>query len=318
MIASCPKCAARYRIERQRIEPAGARLRCSRCQVVFRVRPPARAADEAPPEVSEPAAAPPSARQREAPGPRVLVATPNADLGKETCAALDRWGFEPVLVHDGVEALLEIQRQLPRAIIVNADLPGMYGFQICEMVKRNESLRSTHAVLIGAIHNAERYHRAPDEIYGADSYLEEPDLPDGLAPVLEGFGLPLRQPPRTEPRIQPEAGAAAPTAAPPAPASAPQPQAAASPAPQAPADDGLNALREEADRLARIIVSDIVLYNAEQFGEAIQAGDVAAAMEGPLDEGRALFRGRVDERVRREKDHLLEELLRVARLRADG
>jgi len=315
MIASCPKCAARYRIERQRIEPAGARLRCSRCQVVFRVRPPARAADAEPPEAAGPVAAPPSARPREAPGPRVLVATPNVDLGKETCAALDRWGFEPVLVHDGVEALLEIQRQLPRAIVVNADLPGMYGFQICEMVKRNESLRSTHAVLIGAIHNPQRYHRAPDDLYGADSYLEEPDLPDGLAPVLEGFGLPLRQPPRTEPRAQPEAEAAAPVTAP---ASAPQPQAAAVPPPQAPADDGLSALRDEAERLARIIVSDIVLYNAERFAQALQSGDVAAAMEGPLDEGRALFRGRVDERVRRERDHLLEELLRVARLRADG
>ena len=268
MIASCPKCAARYRIERQRIEPAGARLRCSRCQVVFRVRPPARAADEPAPEVAAPAAAPPSARPREAPGPRVLVATPNVDLGKETCAALDRWGFEPVLVHDGVEALLEIQRQLPRAIVVNADLPGMYGFQICELVKRNESLRSTHAVLIGAIHDAERYHRAPDELYGADSYLEEPDLPDGLAPVLEGFGLPLRQPPRTEPRVQPEAPVAS---APPAPASAPEPQAVAPPPPQAPADDGLGELRDEAARLARIIVSDIVLYNAEQFEQAIQS-----------------------------------------------
>ncbi len=316
MIASCPKCAARYRIERQRIEPAGARLRCSRCQVVFRVRPPARAAQETPPEPA-PVAAAPSARPREAPGPRVLVATPNAELGKETCAALDRWGFEPVLVHDGVEALLEIQRQLPRAIVVNADLPGMYGFQICEMVKRNESLRSIHAVLIGAIHAPERYHRAPDELYGADSYLEEPDLPDALAPVLEEFGLPLRQPPRTETRPRPEAEitAPAPAEAPAVPAAPPQPEPAPQPAAAAPNDE-LSPLREEAERLARIIVSDIVLYNADQFSEALGSGDVAGAMEGPLDEGRALFRGRVDERIRREKDHLLEELLRVARLRA--
>lgn len=301
MIASCPKCAARYRIERERIEPAGARLRCSRCQVVFRVRPPGNA----------PPPAPASPQPKQATGPRVLLATPNEDVAKETRAALERWGFEAVVVHDGVEALLEIQRQLPRAVIVNADLPGMYGFEICEMVKRNESLRAIHAVLIGAIHAPERYRRPPDELYGADAYLEEPDLPDGLAPILEGFGLPLRHAPRTEPRRSP---------APPRPAEperkeeAPAPSASSAPAP----DDGLDALRAEAERLARIIVSDIVLYNADQFSEALASPDVAGAMEGPLEEGRALFRERVDERVRREKDHLLEELLRVARLRTSA
>ncbi len=306
MIAACPKCGSRYRIERERIEPAGARLRCSRCEVVFRVRPPS--------EGVAPAAVPsaPRAPEKRAPGPRMLVATPNADLGKETCAALERWGFETALVHDGVEAMLEVQRQLPRAIVVNANLPGMYGFQICEMVKRNESLRRIHVVLIGAIHAADRYRRPPDDLYGADAYLEEPDLPDGLAPILEGLDLPLRRPPRTEPRRRPArpAEAAAPTVA----EEAPAPEPAAPPAP--PVDDGLGELREEAERLARIIVSDIVLYNAEKFGAALEGGDVAAAMTAELDEGRSLFRERVDERVRREKDHLLEELLRVARLRA--
>ncbi len=37
-----------------------------------------------------------------------------------------------------------------------------------------------------------------------------------------------------------------------------------------------------------------------------------------LQEGRGLFRDRIDERVREEKDYLVEELLRVARLRASA
>ena len=40
MIAACPKCAARYRIERERLEAGAVRLRCARCEAVFRVRPP--------------------------------------------------------------------------------------------------------------------------------------------------------------------------------------------------------------------------------------------------------------------------------------
>ena len=45
MIAACPKCGARYRIERSRLRPEGARVRCSRCGVAFRVRPPPQRAE---------------------------------------------------------------------------------------------------------------------------------------------------------------------------------------------------------------------------------------------------------------------------------
>ena len=45
MIAACPKCSARYRIEKGKLGPEGARLKCSRCEAVFRVRPPATAAN---------------------------------------------------------------------------------------------------------------------------------------------------------------------------------------------------------------------------------------------------------------------------------
>ena len=40
MIAACPKCGVRYRIERERLRPEGTRLRCSRCESIFRVSPP--------------------------------------------------------------------------------------------------------------------------------------------------------------------------------------------------------------------------------------------------------------------------------------
>jgi len=44
MIAACPKCHTRYRVQSDQLGPDGARLRCSSCNAVFRVRPPAGAA----------------------------------------------------------------------------------------------------------------------------------------------------------------------------------------------------------------------------------------------------------------------------------
>ena len=209
MIVACPGCSARYQIEPDRLRPEGVRLRCSRCEAVFRVSPPPAPAETAssppasappipvpqpeasgepapslPPPMSRPTppeiASPPIDRER-----MVLIADPEVEQGKSTASALAQWGLQPTLVHDGVEAILAIQRLLPRAIVIDAALPKMFGFQICEIVKRNESLREIHVVLVGAIHNRTRYRRPPEEIYGADAYIERQDLPDSLRSILQ-------------------------------------------------------------------------------------------------------------------------------------
>ena len=257
----------------------------------------------------------------------VLVAMPDVDLAKQTASALVERGLHASLVHDGVEAMLEIQRQLPRVVILSASLPKMYGFQVCEVMKRNESLRSIAVVLAGSIYHTGRYRREPNELYGADAYLEDPDLPGGLISILEKIGVsmaPVASPPlEPVPPVPPEP-APVPVASP-APRQAPVPVV---PTPTVPAsviardpatmqgDDGLAEERAKAERLARIIVSDIILYNEEKFAEALRLDRVAEMMSPDLDEGRDLFRNRIDERVREERDHLVEELLRVARLRS--
>ena len=80
-------------------------------------------------------------------------------------------------------------------------------------------------------------------------------------------------------------------------------------------NDGLEEERAKAERLARIVVSDIVLYNEERFAAAARAGNVLEAMSADLSEGRSLFEERIDPRVRGERDYLRDELLRNAKLR---
>ena len=268
------------------------------------------------------------------------------------------------MAHDGVEAILTVQRALPRAVVLDAALPKMFGFQVCELVKRNESLRVTQVCLIGAIHRDDRYRRAPSEIYGADFYLESPALPGALLDWLGRIGFELRSkgasspapPPPTEapdsqatsaakdlasdaaalgggarseakpaePSDEPQARLAtgnhfgsaevrsAPVQQKAAPAAPPQPQAIGRSGGSA---DPLAAERAQAERLARIIVSDIVLYNEEKFGAAVRGGSVLETMRDELAEGGALFRERIDAQVRDERDFLADELMRVARTR---
>jgi CheY-like chemotaxis protein len=299
----------------------------------------------------------------------VLVADSDVEMGKALASTLVDWGVQALLVHDGVEAILTIQRTLPTVVILDAALPKMFGFQICELMKRNQSLREIRVVLVGAIHHRERYRRPPSELYGADAYVERPQLPEALRPILRGLGLPIgggiaegrarpdpgegvrarhsrpvtpqpAEAPSPDPAPQPPQPPPAPRApsapqsppaprAPSAPQSPPTPRAASAPQsppiPQAPSatesapgpmpGDPLGAEIAKAERLARIIVSDIVLYNQEKFDAAVHAGNVVEALDGEMEEARAHFCQRIDAGVRESRDFLAEELLRVARKR---
>jgi hypothetical protein len=129
--------------------------------------------------------------------------------------------------------------------------------------------------------------------------------------ALEAQPVQQRVAPPPQPVQQPVALEAQPVLQPVSPV---QPVSAPTPEP----DDELAEERAKAERLARIIVSDIVLYNADQFTAAIAADNVLEALETALQEGRDLFRQRIGERVRVGRDYLEEELLRVARSRGAG
>jgi len=314
LVAACPKCGARYRVDAERLSPEGGRLRCSRCKAVFRVRPPAVAV---PGVLALPVDAPPASRW----GGRVVVlADSDIAAGKATAEALADWDFEPVLVHDGVEAILTIQRLLPAVAVLHASLPKMFGFQVCELMKRNESLQRIHVVLVGAIHHQDRNRCGPDEMYGADAYVERPQLPEALRPILRGFGIEVGG------ALRPSVAAPPlPEAPPPQPAPAlvekrPLPAPPATDAPREPAEppEVDEAAVAEAERLARIIVSDIVLYNADKFEAGVGAGDVLDVLADELEVGRSLLAQRVDAGVRDLQDYLSEELFRVAKSRGMG
>jgi predicted Zn finger-like uncharacterized protein len=358
MIAGCPKCSARYRVDQEQVGENGAKLRCTKCSAVFLVRAP-QAAPATPPMSPTPASVAPVAQSPappETPEPSphvspdrlVLVADPIEERGKRTATAIESWGLTPILVHDGVEAMLEIQRQGPHAVVLDAALPKMFGFQVCEVVKRNESLRHIRTVLVGAIHHQDRYRRDPSELYGADAYLEEPDLPDGLLPLLREAGLQVSDsaepspvaasaPQPVEPVLETPPPAAAPDPfeeplefeqpiadeSPPEPAAAPaaeMPIEAPAPAPVSAdsEDPELAAERERAERLARIAVSEMLLYQPDKFDQAIRDGNVEAVLDLEIQEARALIRQRISEEVRAEKDFILEELERVIQERSDA
>ena len=70
-----------------------------------------------------------------------------------------------------------------------------------------------------------------------------------------------------------------------------------------------------AERLARIIVSDIILYNEEKFDEGARTGKLTSVLKMEIAEARILFEERVAGALRAKRDFLMEELQVRARKR---
>lgn len=71
------------------------------------------------------------------------------------------------------------------------------------------------------------------------------------------------------------------------------------------------ALHEEARRLARLLVSDIKLYNEEQVEEGRRNRDIYERLKDEIDRSREMYEERVEIRILRKTDYFYEELVRI-------
>jgi predicted Zn finger-like uncharacterized protein len=328
VIAACPQCQTRYRLAREKIGPQGARIRCSQCQTVFRVQAPP-GAPPTPPEpkpspvaparaAPAPAAVPPPPPKPLPPLARALVAEVDADQAKAASELLALWRIEAELVDDGGEALIRMFRAPPALAVLGAELPSLGGARIAEIAQRASELAAVKLIRIATTSD-----QSGTPGFDAEEMLEAADFPAGLADILARLGIgqkpapapvasaPPAARPAAPPRPTPAAARPTPAVARPAPAApAPRPAPASKPAaaPPVSSDPAIAA----AERLARIAVSDVILYNQEKFAAAAARGTAAKELASELGEARQHFNSRVAPSVRDKRDFLVEEIERRA------
>ncbi len=244
MIVLCPKCKTKYRVDENKIGPDGVKLRCSQCQIVFKVakRTPAQAAPSPQPQARPaPAPVPSPARPAPAPAPAAAPAVtgpmvPQGEVKAELLLAdadeifLNKIGDELVAAgylvwyaRDGETALNFIREKRPKAAILEVMLPGLFGFEVCEKIKEDPELSQlVKLVLIGSVYEKNRFRRAPTTLYGADAYVDKyHNEKEVLKKVEILLGFAVEEPaPEEEPSEATPEIAAAPTPPPPTPPSA--------------------------------------------------------------------------------------------------
>ncbi len=238
---------------------------------------------------------------------------------------LKTWGVSTTLLADGGRALLGVFRTPPDLVIVGGHLPAVSGSILTEILRRADNMKGVRIVRVTALDEP-----AGAREFEADMTIEPGDLPDGLAEVLERFGIGRRPGPKVAGvRPPPRAPASKAvelsvleedeefvidleTAGPPEP-----PSPAPAPKGRTP-KSGSDPRFVPAERLARVIIADIVLYNGDRFDRAIREGNLEQALKAELSEGRTLFASRIPEEIRSERDFIAAELDRVTADRLAG
>ncbi len=229
----------------------------------------------------------------------VLIAHETETIREITRRLVEDAGFQARAVADGRSVVRALDHTTPpRALVVDVALPDYTAYQLVEEVRRRGL--ETRVVLIASIYNRTGYKRRPTSLYGADDYVEQHHLPDALVGKLVRL-------------IGPPESAASST--PPEPHAETPEGRAIKAAGEARLDPV--AAQARAERLARLIVADIALYN----GDALDHHDddeLQARLRMDLEEGRLLFDLRVPVEVRRTRDFIGDALAELRHNRRLG
>jgi DNA-binding response OmpR family regulator len=113
----------------------------------------------------------------------VLVVDDERGFLQITQIILQRAGYDPITAQDAAAASAIIRRSKPDAIILDDNMPGMPGSELCRSLKANPETRSIAIVMFSANPTFQ------DSDYlaqiGADGLIQKPCMPQDILSALE-------------------------------------------------------------------------------------------------------------------------------------
>jgi DNA-binding response OmpR family regulator len=100
---------------------------------------------------------------------RVLLAEDDTDMLDLTTYALRKYGFAVTGVTDGATALERWKREQPDIVLLDVNLPGMSGLEICKEIRKQSS---TPVIMVTALSDDD--HVVEGFECGADDYVSKP------------------------------------------------------------------------------------------------------------------------------------------------
>ncbi len=198
--------------------------------------------------------------------PRILFAHERRGVTRAVRRVLVREGFEFTHVEDGDRCAALLGTQRWDGLVVDVALPIRAGYELVEMAKElSPDAGAKVIVLVASVYRRTSYKRRPTQLYGADDYVEIHHLCDSLPRKLyEHLGLP-----------------AAPVLE--------DTEAEAREALRVEGDTWMDEPHADHQRLASLIVADMVLYNGDMLHGTQDLQSAESAVGPDLDVARQLY-----------------------------
>ena len=178
MDLTCKQCGARFRATIPEPLTRAVRVACPSCSNQMVLKPAADAARAGP----RPAAVsiPEAPRDPEPPAPvrtarrrLAVIADEPRPFRSFLAEHLHPLGFDVTVFETGEPAFDFVRRTRADLAIVNVYLKGRLGVEVTEDIRADPALGHTRVILIGALFRANRFRANPTNLYGADEYIEE-------------------------------------------------------------------------------------------------------------------------------------------------
>lgn len=106
--------------------------------------------------------------------PQILVVDDEEDIRNLLKKLLTFDGYDVIEAKTGREALERLRTARPSAILLDAMLPEIHGFDICATLKKSPAFQATPIIVISAVYKGWEHARTVQESHGADAFVEKP------------------------------------------------------------------------------------------------------------------------------------------------
>ncbi len=100
-------------------------------------------------------------------------------LLKETLDEFEDKGVELLLAENGKDAIETIKTEKPELIILDLMMPGMDGFEVCNIIKNELGMRDVYVLILTA--DGQEFNKRKSIEVGADILMTKPFDPDEIA-----------------------------------------------------------------------------------------------------------------------------------------
>lgn len=196
---------------------------------------------------------------------KVLVAHEDRAICQQITERITLLGGEAVACPSGEDVLQHFSTELSCVVLLDVAFNGVFPFQLIESIK-TAGKQQHKVILLSSVYNRTAYKKRPESLYGADAYLELHHIGDRLVPLLG--------------ELYPAVAEAITNISPVEIAGGERCLAA---------DD----VATQADRLAKLLVADILLYHGDRLEQGMSAGHLEQMFAEQLAEGRRMLHKRL-------------------------